>query len=145
MLIPEVGEGIDLNRNPLSQKQRVRMGGRAGGTRPSKRFHRGGGGGAVQLCFCTAPMRGTHNPATQGELYERVFSLLGQILHSWVGQYDRGQQKRSRALSLAKHSHMKLSHAYLLKSWSLLPGPGEGDAIGSNSSDPHRFQHLCKY
>ena len=48
----------------------------------------------------------------QGEFHMCVFSLRGQILHSWFGQYDRGHQKQTRALSLAEHSHKTLTRVF---------------------------------
>ena len=71
---------------------------------------RGEGGGArlFNSTFVRPPCAVPIIPL-QGDLYKRVFSLLGQILHFWVGQYGMGQHKRTRALSLAEHSYEMLT------------------------------------
>ena len=70
------------------------------------------------------PMRGTHNPATVG-ITQCVFSLLGQILHCWVGQYGRGTSNEL-ARCCSRNTPTPLSHAYLVEPLSRLPGLGEG-------------------
>ena len=77
----------------------------------------------------------------QGELYKRVLSFLGPILHCWVGQYERGQQKQTRVLSLAEHSHETLTRVSH-EAAEPIARPRRGPSI---SSDPHNTPHLCKY
>ena len=56
-----------------------------------------------------------------------------------------GGNRNKLARCRSRNTPTKLSHAYLVKPQSLLPGPGEGEAIRSISSDPHNTPHLCKY
>ena len=112
-----------------------------------KHFHRGGGGWGQLLnsVFVRSPCAAPIIPLQEGP-NERVFSLLGQMLHCWVGQYDREKQEQTRALcDRSRNTPTKLSNAYLVKPRNLLPGPGEGEAEKSKSSDPHKTAHLFKY
>ena len=121
------------------------MRGRAGDARPKKRLiaEGEGGGATVHHGFCASPMTAPII-LLQGEMYELVFSFLGQILHCWVGQYGRGQQKQTRALSLAEPSHETLTRESR-EAAEPIARPGEDEAIGSISIDPQQASHLCKY
>ena len=105
---------------------------------------RGGGGGGGQLFNYTSVRTPCATPIIplQGELYECVFSLLGWRRHCWVGQYGRGP-RNALARCRSRHTPTQLSHAYLVKPLSLLPGPNEGEAIRSILSD--QIPHMCKY
>ena len=79
---PESREGIDLNRNHLYQKQRVRVGAVLVVLDQENAFI--AGGGRERRLFNSAFVRppcATSIIPLQEELYERVFSLVTQILH----------------------------------------------------------------
>ena len=107
---------------------------------------RGGGGGGrdcstLLMCF---PMRSAHNPATGGN-YMSAYSRCSArcctagLVNTVGGNMNEPARCRSR------NTPTKFSHAYLVKSRNLLPGPGEGEAMISMSSDPHKTPHLCIY
>ena len=81
---------------------------------------------------------GTPIVPRKGELYKRVFSLLGQIRHCWVGQYGR-RHRNGLVRCRSRNTPTQVSHANLVKPLSLLPGPGESEAIRSISNDPHKL------
>ena len=56
-----------------------------------------------------------------------------------------GGNRNELASCRSPNTPTKLSHAYLVRPRSLLPGPGEDEAIRSISSDSHKTLHLCKY
>ena len=53
-----------------------------------------------------------------------------------------GGNRNELARCCSRNTLTKLSYAYLVKSPSLLPGPGKGERIRSVSSDPHKL-YIC--
>ena len=123
LLRPEKGGGTDLNRNHISPRKRVCV-------------------GAAQVVVdqetpCVAPII-----LLQREFNDRVFSLLGQMLHCWVGQYGTEKTDTERTRCRSRNTPTKRLHAYLVKPKSLLPGPGAGEVMSSTSVDPNKNQYL---
>ena len=84
-----------------------------------------GGSGDCSPPFLCGSMRGAHTPITEGITW-RVLPLLAPILHYyWFRQYGRGTGNEL-ARYCSRNTLTPLSHAYLVKTLRLLPGPGEG-------------------
>ena len=95
-------------------------------------FHRGGGGGGVNSASVGPPCAAYMSACCRCSARYCIAGLANTV----GGNGNELTRCRSR------NTLTKLFHAYLVKPLSLLPVPGEGEAIRSISSDPPK-PHIC--
>ena len=108
-------------------------------------FSRGGGGGGD----CSTPLLcGPHAWRPSSRYRGNYMSACSHCSARYctVGLANTVKGSRTEfARCRSRNTPIELSHAYLVKLWSLLPGPGTGEAIRLISSNPHKAPHLRKY
>ena len=116
--------GRNRPRSQLSLLEAPRTGGAYwwGSNRLRRRL---GGSGDCSPPFLCGSMRGAHTPITEGITWVCCRCSPRYCTIYWFCQYGRGTGNEL-ARYCSRNTLTPLSHAYLVKTLRLLPGPGEG-------------------